>query len=110
MDEKIDNRFTCSDDKRLAIKNAIASTIQKRKNQVLKVYELKLVMNRLNSRQKDELERMFVEGKWFYNHVLNLHQTGLKLSEINSTHIKSVVHYDKDKNPLNDEIKVLKSQ
>lgn len=50
MDEKIDNRLKCSDDKKIAIKNAIASTIQKRKNQVLKVYELKIVKNRLNSK------------------------------------------------------------
>ena len=53
---------------------------------------------------------MFVEGKWFYNHVLNLHQGGLKLSEINSTHIKSVDHYDKNRNILCDELRILKSQ
>ena len=110
MEKKIDKRLKCSDDKKLAIKNAISSTIQKRKNQILKVYELKIVKNKLNSRQKEELERMFVEGKWFYNHVLNLHQGGLKLSEINSTHIKSVDHYDKDRNILCDELRVLKSQ
>ena len=53
---------------------------------------------------------MFVEGKWFYNHVLNLHQGGLKLSEINSTHIKSVEHLDKNHNVLTDELRVLNSQ
>ena len=52
---------------------------------------------------------MFVEGKWFYNHVLNLHQGGLKLSEINSTHIKSVDHYDKNHNVLTDELRILNS-
>ena len=50
MEKKVDNRLKCSDDKKLAIKNAISSTIQKRKNQILKVYELKIVKNKLNSK------------------------------------------------------------
>jgi len=31
---------------------------------------------------------LFVEGKWFYNHVLSLHRSGTKLNKINSTNIK----------------------
>ena len=51
---------------------------------------------------------LFVEGKWFYNHVLNLHQqSGLRLSDINSTNIKIVEHYDKNRNPTQSELKYL---
>lgn len=51
---------------------------------------------------------LFVEGKWFYNHVLNLHQqSGLRLSDINSTNIKVVEHYDKNRNPVQSELKYL---
>ena len=51
---------------------------------------------------------LFVEGKWFYNHVLNLHQqSGLRLSDINSTSIKVVEHFDKDKNLIQSELKYL---
>ena len=53
---------------------------------------------------------MFVEGKWFYNHVLNLHKNGLKLKDINTTNIKSVDHYNKDKELISDELLVLNSQ
>ena len=53
---------------------------------------------------------MFVEGKWFYNHVLNLHKNGLKLKDINTTNIKSVDHYNKNKELISDELLVLNSQ
>ena len=39
----------------------------------------------------------FVEGKWFYNHVLNLHQTGILLKDINSTNIKEIEKFNKNK-------------
>ena len=63
---------------------------------------------RLNKRQHKELDMLFVEGKWFYNHVLNLHQqSGMRLSDINSTNIKSVDRYDKDRNPVQSELRYL---
>ena len=39
---------------------------------------------------------LFVEGKWFYNHVLNLHKN-VSLARINTTDIKQVERLDKDK-------------
>ena len=42
---------------------------------------------------------IFVEGKWFYNHVLKLHED-VKLNDINTTNIKEVIHFDKDKNEI----------
>lgn len=110
MEKKADNRLKCSDDKKLAIYNSIQATKEKRKSQVVKCYELKITKNKLNSRQKEELERMFVEGKWFYNHVLNLHRNGLRLSDINTTSIKSVDHYNKNRELVTDELLVLNSQ
>ena len=110
MDKKVDNRLKCSDDKKLAIYNSLQSTKEKRKSQSVKCYELKIVKSKLNSKQLEELERMFVEGKWFYNHVLNLHQNGQKLNSINTTNIKSVDHYDKDKNLVSTILQVLNSQ
>ena len=110
MEKKVDNRLTCSDDKKLAIYNSLQATKEKRKSQVVKCYELKITKNKLNSRQTEELERMFVEGKWFYNHVLNLHKNGLRLSDINTTNIKSVDHYNKDRELVTDELLVLNSQ
>ena len=53
---------------------------------------------------------MFIEGKWFYNHILNLHKNGLRLSDINTTSIRSVDHYNKDRELISDELLVLNSQ
>lgn len=40
---------------------------------------------------------LFVEGKWFYNHVLNIHQSGIPLKDINSTKIKEIEKFNKTK-------------
>lgn len=84
----VDNRLICSKDKKAAIKAALLATAAKRQNQVLRTYECKIVEKRLTKRQKEELQMLFVEGKWFYNHVLGLHKSGTKLNKINSTNIK----------------------
>ena len=94
---KQDNRLKCSDRKREAIKATRYATALKREQQICKVYECKIVEKRLNKKQKEELEMLFVEGKWFYNHVLNLHQTGITLKDINSTNIKEIEKFNKNK-------------
>ena len=81
--DKIDNRLVCSDSKRNAIKASRLATAQKRKNQICKIFECKIVEKRMNKKQKEELEMLFVEGKWFYNHILNIHQSGIPLKDIN---------------------------
>lgn len=110
MNNKVENRGKCNDGKKLAIKNALFATQLRRQNQVLRCYECKIVEKRLNNRQREELEQLFVEGKWFYNHVLNLHNNGQKLNSINTTNIKTISHYDKDKNLIQSELKVLSGQ
>ena len=109
-ENKVDNRLTCSDSKKASIKASLAATALKRQNQVLRVFECKIVEKRLNNTQKNELEKLFVEGKWFYNHVLNIHQNGTELKKINSTNIKTVNHFDKDKNELTTKLEVLNAQ
>lgn len=93
---KTDNRLICSDKKRAAIKATRFATASKRKNQICKVFECKIVEKRLNNKQHEELDMLFVEGKWFYNHVLNLHHSGLSLKNINSTKIKEINKFNKN--------------
>ena len=51
---------------------------------------------------------LFVEGKWFYNHVINLHQEQqIRLLDINTTSIKSVNHFTKDHELVNSELEYL---
>ena len=94
-----DNRLICSEEKKNKIRETRAMTRNRRTSQVVKCYELKIVEKRLNKKQHEQLNMLFVEGKRFYNHVLNINKRdGVRLSDINSTNIKSVKHYDKDKN------------
>ena len=105
-----DNRFVCSDEKKSKIKATKTLTSLRRKNQVCKVFECKIVEKRLNKKQKEQLNMLFIEGKWFYNHVLSMKRNGVQLKDINTTNIKEVKHFDKDKNEIISNIKYLRSQ
>ena len=105
-----DNRLVCSDAKKAAIKATRFATASRRQNQVCKVFECKIVEKRLNSRQKEQLKLLFVEGKRFYNHILNIHQNGVSLKDINTTSIKSVECFTKDKKKVSYDLDVIGSQ
>ena len=107
---EVDNRVVCSDKKKSKIRESKRLTSLRRHNQVVKVFECKIVEKRLNSKQKEELERMFLEGKWFYNHVLNMKKNGVQLRDINTTSIKTVRKLDKDQNELSEALHCLSSQ
>ena len=69
-----DNKRECSSDKKLKIRESLAKTRLRRSSQVVKVFECKIVEKRLNSKQREDLERLFLEGKWFYNNLLSIRQ------------------------------------
>lgn len=108
--QKIDNRLQCSDEKKSKIKASKQATALRRQHQVCKVYECKIVEKRLNNKQREELKMLFVEGKWFYNHILSMKKNGIKLNNINTTSIKDVKHFDKDGNEVVSQIQCLSSQ
>lgn len=86
-------------------------TKSRRTNQVVKTFECKIKTSKLNQRQKEELKKIFVEAKWFYNHVLNLKkEQECNLCNINSTKITSVIHLDKNRNEIESELELLSSQ
>ena len=105
-----DNRLLCSDEKKSKIKMTKQATSLRRQHQVCKVYECKVVEKRLNAKQREELKMLFVEGKWFYNHVLALKRNGIKLRDINTTNIKEVKHFGKDGNEVVSQLNQLSSQ
>ena len=105
-----DNRLVCSDTKKAAIKATRFATASRRQNQVCKIFECKIVEKRLNKKQREQLKLLFVEGKRFYNHVLNLHQNGVSLKDINTTSIKSVDCLTKDKQSMTYDLNVIGSQ
>ena len=107
--DKADNRLQCSDEKKSKIKMTKQATSLRRQHQVCKVYECKIVEKRLNAKQREELKMLFVEGKWFYNHVLSMKKNGIKLRDINTTSIKEVKHLDKDGNEVVSKLQCLSS-
>lgn len=102
--------IACSAEKRKQIVATRRATAVRRQHQVGFVFECKVVEKRLNAKQREELKRLFVEGKWFYNYVLNLHKNGKSFSEIDTGAIKEVVHRNKDKNEITDRLRCLNAQ
>lgn len=90
------NPKECSSEKKEKIKKSLEKTRLRRSTQVVKTFECKIVEKRLNKKQKEQLEMLFLEGKWFYNHILNLHGS-LELGKINTTEIKTVEKFNKDR-------------
>jgi len=63
--------MTTTPKKKQKIKDTLKKTKQKRKNQIPKVYQLKISYSNLNSQQKHWLERVFLEAKWLYNYCIS---------------------------------------
>lgn len=110
MEDRKTRVWKCSAEKAGRIVESRKATALRRKRQTGFVYECKIVEKRLNAKQREELKRMFIEGKWFYNHVLNIHKDGTPFSQINTGAIKQVVRRNKDKQEQTEELRVLNSQ
>lgn len=93
--------------KNIKIKQTLAETRKRRESQKCFVYKTKINKQKLNAVQKEQLEKLFVEGKWFYNHAINFMETH-KLSELD-TKVKTVTMLDKNKQPVEHELTALKS-
>ena len=74
--------------KNAQIKAAGQQTLQRRKTQAAKTYELKIVSNKLSIKQQETLEQMFLQAKWYYNDVIS-HLENNNLNDYN-TKVKNV--------------------
>lgn len=104
------------EEKRLKKNKSIAATrratMMKHSQMDCESYTVKIQSNSLSKLQKEQLQLLFVEAKWFKNYVLdwyNLDKKNNKLSKFNSS-IKSIIHKDKDMNNVEVELKCLGSQ
>ena len=92
------------------IRESRKQTALKRQSQVVNVYELKINKKRLNKKQLEELEMVFLEGKRFYNFILGQKkEQGIPLNCITPTDFHEITYLDKDKNIVNYELKYLRS-
>ena len=57
-------------EKNKKISATLAKTRAKRAQQECKVFDLKIIMNKLNLVQKEALDRVFLEAKWYKNSII----------------------------------------
>lgn len=98
-------------DKNTRIKETLLATRNKRKNQECRTYELKIDESSLSKTIKNDLERLFVEAKWFFNYLIGLSDQENKntLWNIDAQKIKTVKVLNKNKEWEDRELIVLKS-
>jgi len=60
-----------SEERRNKIKNSLKITKEKRKNQDVIVFKIKIDKNKLNNNTIKILNTMFLEAKWLYNHIID---------------------------------------
>ena len=76
----------------------------------MQCFELKVVEKRLNAKQREELEMIFLEGKRFYNFILSEKKSReVPLNCIVPTDYKEIAYLDKDKNKISYALKHLPS-
>ncbi len=74
---------TAVQSKNQRIKETRKATREKRKNQVCKTYEVKIDKSHANNTTLEHLNRLFLEAKWFYNHILsNVFDADYKTTQI----------------------------
>ena len=83
-----------SKEKNARIKATLLATKERRKTQKCFVFSTKIDYRKLNKSQKEQLQMLFVEGKWVYNDIIN-HLQDNELSTWNDKK-KSVMVKQKD--------------
>ena len=58
-------------EKNAQIKATLLATKERRKTQKCFVFSTKIDYRKLNKRQKEQLQMLFVEAKWVYNDIIN---------------------------------------
>ena len=56
--------------KNMQIKNSMKETRKRRSSMLCKVFECKVVSNKLNQKQKEQINQYFREAKWMRNYCV----------------------------------------
>ena len=99
-----------TEEEKAKIRASKQATALRHSSMDVKCYELKIVEKRLNKHQKEQLDLLFLEGKWFYNHILSeKKKREIPLNLIKPTNFKDVVKLDKDGHEVSYALKNLPS-
>ena len=90
------------------IKNTLKETKLRRKFQVCKSFELKFDSSHIHTKKLNELNLLFLESKWLYNHILSTSKSNNIF--LFDTKINTVNSLDKDKNPTTKDLNIIGSQ
>lgn len=94
-----------NDSKKSKIKKTLGLTKSRRSLLDCKAYELKLDLSHMSKAKVNNLNLLFLESKWLYNHILS------QKSIIDfDTKITSVSVLDKDRKPITKELSIIGSQ
>lgn len=63
--------FKSSEEKKQKIRETLQRTREKRRSQTVKVYSLKIDESHLNITQRQWINKIFLEAKWFYNYAVS---------------------------------------
>lgn len=104
------NKRQLDEETKRKIRESKRQTALRHSNMVVNCYELKINKKRLNKKQLEELEMIFLEGKRLYNNILaKKKELEIPLNLIVPTDFHEVEVLDKDKNKQVFELKYLPS-
>lgn len=87
------------------------NTIERHKNMLVKTFDVKIQENQLSKTQKEALQTIFLEQKWYKNYILNWceQDENNRITKFN-TKINDITKKDKDMNDVSVHIKYLSAQ
>ena len=94
-------------EKNLKISTSKRSTIERHSAMKCMSFTVKIQENKLSKLQKEQLKMLFVEAKWFKNHILNWSSQENNSLWKFDTKTKEIEHKDKDGNSLFSTLKYL---
>ena len=99
-----------TEEEKAKIRASKQATALRHSSMDVKCYELKIVEKRLNKQQKEQLDLLFLEGKWFYNHILSeKKKREVPLNLIRPTDFKDIIKLDKNGHEVSYTLKNLPS-
>ena len=81
------------------IKNSLIETRERRKNQSIKVVELKVNCHQTSKETFKKMDFVFTQAKWIVNEMIRLGETQ-NFFDYNYLEHKEVIHLDKDRNKI----------
>lgn len=104
-------RKQLTDTEREQIRQSLVATRNRRKNQILKVFELKVNCHQTSKETYDKMKQCFIQAKWVYNDMLSLSGVDnsdaaetLDIFKYNYLDHKTIHRYNKNKKYVEEQI------